>query len=104
MNPDQLREMAEKELGRILSQLPDPVRKAAMECPVQLLMRPESSQCEEGEEGELLGLFEGASRLDSLPAEPDLMPRISLFLQTIFEEAEENGGDFPEEVKVTYLH
>lgn len=54
--------------------------------------------------GELLGLFSGLTYAQGEPAEPGDMPRITLFLQTIWEEAGEDPVLFRDEVRITFLH
>ncbi len=106
MSPELLTAWAEKELEEVLGELPEDIRVSASECPVRLLMEPTPLQREEmGEEvWGLLGLFEGCSRMEGFPSSPDQVPRISLFLDTLWEEAEEDRSLFCEEVRITYLH
>ena len=80
----------------VLSRLPPEIRSAAEEC--QILFE------EESEDSELLGLFEGLDRGSPPSPDPEDWPRITLFLQTIWEESDENSANFREEVKITFLH
>jgi predicted Zn-dependent protease with MMP-like domain len=104
MNPDFWIKKAEEEIADTLLLLPEPVRVAARECPVQLLVEPDPAQSDDEEAWELLGLFEGCSRLESLPTEPDQLPRISLFLRALLEETQGHEKRFRREVRITYLH
>lgn len=106
MSPEQLTAWAEKELEEVLEELPSDIRISAKECPVRLLMEPTPLQREEmgGEAEGLLGLFEGYSRMEGFPSSPDQVPRISLFLEALWEEGEEEQELFCEEVRITYLH
>ena len=96
--------LAEAEVQRTLERLPEQVSEAAGEC---LLSYEEISEALEEEEGlpeDLLGLFEGCSRMDPLPAGPEDMPRIRLFLDNLWEYSGEDERVFRREVRVTYLH
>jgi predicted Zn-dependent protease with MMP-like domain len=86
--------LAETEVQRVLAQLPAPVREAAKECLVTY----------EDEQDDLLGLFEGCSRLDGMPSSPEDMPHISLFLEAIWDEVDADEKDFRKEVRITFLH
>ncbi len=92
-------EVVEAEKGKLPA---DIVRSLA---PVQLriMFRPDREMIEEGLD-DLLGLFEGNSLLDGDPATPDDFPRITLFLQNLWDEAEEDEGLFRKEVRTTWLH
>lgn len=58
----------------------------------------------QGFEPDLLGLFEGASRLEADPISTDPPPRIILYLDNLWDLAEEDPEIFAEEVSTTYLH
>ncbi|MDZ4789372.1 MAG: metallopeptidase family protein [Blastochloris sp.] len=105
MTPEQLVTLAEQEIAEVWKKLPPPLLASAQECPVRILLKPTDKQREEmGQEADdLLGLFEGSSRLENL-ASAEQMPSISLFIEAIWEEAEEDMDIYREEVKVTYLH
>ncbi|MFZ4767266.1 MAG: metallopeptidase family protein [Roseimicrobium sp.] len=96
--------LAEAEVERATKQLPEMVRSAAAEC---LLSYEDIAQAMEDDDSldeELLGLFEGSSRLEPLPSGPEDMPRIRLFLDNLWDYS---GGDeraFREEVRITWLH
>ena len=59
---------------------------------------------ESSKDGALLGLFQGYSLLDGAPTEPDQMPRITLFFDTLAQAANYRRGVFLREVRITYLH
>jgi predicted Zn-dependent protease with MMP-like domain len=61
---------------------------------------------EEGDalEADLLGLFEGCSRVDPPPETPDQFPRIRLFIDNLWDYAQGDARLFKEEVRVTFLH
>ena len=54
--------------------------------------------------GACLGVFEGHSLLDGPPAQPDEMPRITLFFDTLARAANYQRSVFLREVRITYLH
>lgn len=65
---------------------------------------PDQAVLDQGFEPDLLGLFEGASRLESDPASSDHPPRIILYLQNLWDLAAGDPNVFSEEVGTTYLH
>ena len=101
---NKLLRLAETEVARAQGRLPADVREAAGECAVLYESIDDALDAGESIEDDLLGLFEGLNRLDPLPAGPDDMPRIRLFLDNLWDYA---GGDdltFRKEVRKTYLH
>jgi predicted Zn-dependent protease with MMP-like domain len=96
--------LARRAIDKALSGLPAEIREAAMDCRIDFLPYPEPEQIvNEGDE-DLLGLFEGFSRMDPLPGSPDEMPRISLFLGNLVEMVDHDREAFREEVAITFLH
>jgi predicted Zn-dependent protease with MMP-like domain len=103
MNLTRLQQAAEAEVCRVISGLPDELRAAAETCPVRIFRRPTPEQ--ERELGDdLLGLFEGCSRLEPRPDGPMDLPCITLFLENLWDEADEDEAQFVEEVRITLLH
>jgi predicted Zn-dependent protease with MMP-like domain len=90
--------LAQEHLGEIQSALPEPIRARAMEVPVFF------SQATDLESRSCLGIFEGYSLMEGPPAQPDQMPRITLFINTLAETADHRRKAFLREVRVTYLH
>jgi predicted Zn-dependent protease with MMP-like domain len=90
--------LAEEHLVEIQSALPEPIRARAMEVPVFF------SQATDPEGRSCLGIFEGYSLMEGIPAQPDQMPRITLFINTLAEAADHRRKAFLREVRVTYLH
>ena len=81
---------ARQVVDECLRRLPPALREAAQPCA--------------DEDDDLLGLFEGCSRMDGEPLTPEDLPRIRLFLDNLWDFT---GGDiaaFREEVKTTFLH
>ncbi|MEY4483934.1 MAG: hypothetical protein RL693_1386 [Verrucomicrobiota bacterium] len=100
MPHSKLLHQAEAEVQRVLANLPREVRAAAEEC----LVCYEDIGDEPGLSDDLLGLFEGWSRLDPEPGIPEDMPRIRLFLDNINDYAGGDEREYRREVRITYLH
>jgi predicted Zn-dependent protease with MMP-like domain len=84
--------------------LPPDVREPALEVPVCYEPHPNDDILAEGWELDILGLFVGRPH-DADPGSPDpLPPQILLFLENLWDYAEEDEAVFREEVRVTYLH
>ncbi len=108
MQPTRLAELtslASRTVEEVRRALPEPVRRAAAECPTVLLTLEawETEQDESDGDG-LLGLFLGLSRTEGQPSGPDDAPRILLFLDSLWEWAEEDRERFASEVETTFLH
>ena len=91
-------------MERIRSRLPPALRSASD--PVITLYQdtPDRMVLEEGFEPDLLGLFEGANRIEADPATSEPPPRIILYLQNLWEISEGDPQTFAREVRTTYLH
>lgn len=87
-----------------MERLPKEVREAAAECFISYEDIAEAAEEDDGLPDDLLGLFEGYSRLDPLPSGPEDMPRIRLFLDHLWEYSDENERTYRREVRITYLH
>jgi predicted Zn-dependent protease with MMP-like domain len=101
---NKLLRLAETEVDRAQSRLPEDVRDAANECAVTYDTVDDALDAGESLEDDLLGLFEGANRMDPPPSGPDDMPRIRLFLDNLWDFS---GGDeltYRKEIRITYLH
>lgn len=103
LKPD-LHQLAASSVQRVRSRLPAELRAASE--PVVTLYQdvPDPAVLDQGFEPDLLGLFEGASRLEADPASSDPPPRIILYLQNLWDLAEADPRVFAEEVRTTYLH
>lgn len=103
LKPD-LYQLAAACVEKIRARLPAELRSASE--PVVTLYQdvPDRAVLEQGFEPDLLGLFEGASRLEADPASSDPPPRIILYLRNLWDLAEEDPQIFSEEVRTTYLH
>lgn len=98
----QLLSLAQREVESTLAVLPAPVRRQAVPLPVSYEAHPERNPLDDEYDPDLLGLFVGAA-LDE-PDESPLPPQIILFLENLWEFAEENEEIYREEVRTTYLH
>lgn len=96
--------LAETQVERALEQLPAEVREAAQECLVCYEDMEEALESGEDLAEDLLGLFEGFSRMEPLPGIPEDMPRIRLFLDNLWDYAEGDERTYRKEVRITYLH
>lgn len=103
LKPD-LHQWASTSVQRIRARLPAELRLASE--PVVTLYQdvPDQAVLDQGFEPDLLGLFEGASRLEADPASCDPPPRIILYLQNLWDLAEGDPHIFSDEVRTTYLH
>lgn len=96
--------LAGSEVQRVLACLPPDVQAAAQECATCYEDITDAMDAGEDVEEDLLGLFEGFNRLDPLPADPEDMPRIRLFLDNLWEYAGRSERLFRKEVRITWLH
>jgi predicted Zn-dependent protease with MMP-like domain len=91
-------DLAQRHVTEIQDALPEPIRTRAIEVPVFFIRAGDRKG------GDYLGLFEGYSLLEGPPAQPDEMPRITLFIDTLAQEAKFRRIAFLQEVRITYLH
>ena len=91
-------DLAQRQVAEIQRALPEPIRVRATEVPVFFSPAParKGAAC--------LGIFQGYSLLDGRPAQPDEMPRITLFFDTLARAANYRESVFLHEVRITYLH
>ena len=100
----QLQRQAEAVIEKVLGQLPDPLRSAAEECVIEPLFLRDCLKEGEPLDEDLLGLFEGCSRADGLPESPMDLPRIRLFLDSLWDFASQDLAIYRQEVRITLLH
>jgi predicted Zn-dependent protease with MMP-like domain len=91
-------DLAQRQIAKIQRVLPESIRARATEVPVFL------SRAGSRKSGACLGVFEGYSLLDGPPTQPDEMPRITLFFDTLARAANYRRTVFLREVRITYLH
>lgn len=90
------------EIESTLAALPAPLREQAGKLPVTFEHRPNAGLQADGIESDTLGLFTGAEFAEE--AKVLLPPQIILFLENLWDFAEENEEGFREEVRMTFLH
>ena len=90
--------LAQQQVANIQRALPDPIRACAMEVPVFF------SRMSDGKGPACLGLFEGYSLNEGPPAQPDELPRITLFIDALAQATHYRPALFLHEVRITYLH
>ena len=83
--------------------LPAELREAARQLPVCFEDLPDDALLADGLAPDILGLFVGAPRHEQMH-DPGPPPQIILYLENSFDECEEAGTTFAEEVRRTYLH
>lgn len=84
--------------------LPATVQAAAKTVPVCYEPYPNESIVAEGYEPDILGMFVGHSHHGELLDSQPLPPQILLFLENIWDLAEEDETIYRDEVRLTYLH
>lgn len=88
----------------VLHKLPDKLRDEAKACVIEFDIVSECRADEPDLDEDLLGLFEGNSRLDPTPESPHELPRIRLFLDNLWDHADGDVTAFREELRITLLH
>jgi predicted Zn-dependent protease with MMP-like domain len=105
MRPERLEAAAQRVVRVTMHRLPERIKTAARPCRIDLEWIDECLAAGEDLPGDdLLGLFEGASLSDPMPEDALSLPRIRLFLDSLWDHA---GGDpetFRQEVRITLLH
>jgi predicted Zn-dependent protease with MMP-like domain len=91
-------DLAQRQIAKIQRALPEPIRARATEVPVFF------SPAWDGKRFACLGVFEGYTLIQGPPNQPDEMPRITLFIDTLAQAANYRRSVFLREVRITYLH
>jgi predicted Zn-dependent protease with MMP-like domain len=99
-----LESIASRVVRDTLTALPPVLCSEAEACRIELAEMAAAVQIEDDLPDDLLGLFEGNARCDPLPASPEEMPRIRLFLDNLWEDCERDLETFRDEVRITLLH
>ena len=102
MNWPGLLRTAQDEVRATLDALPAPLRAQASPLPVSYESVPNERILADDYDPDLLGLFIGAPLTE--PETSPLPAQIILFLENLWDFAEENEEIFREEVRTTYLH
>jgi predicted Zn-dependent protease with MMP-like domain len=96
--------LALAEVKETLAALPAPLREQAEPLPVTFERVPHAAHCRDGIAPDTLGLFVGEEFAYEGNTASPLPPQIILFLENLWEQAEEDEDIFREEVHTTYLH
>ena len=94
--------LASDEVEETLSALPKPLRERARELPVTLERVPNAGLQADGIEPDTLGLFTGPEFAEE--GNVPMPPQIILFLENLWDLAEDDEKVFREEVQTTFLH
>lgn len=104
MNYARLTALAQQVVDAAQRRLPPDVRAAAAKVAVCFEPHPNDALVAEGWEADLLGLFIGHEHRGELAEDQPLPPQILLFLENIWDYAEEDEQFYRDEVRLTYLH
>lgn len=104
MNPRRAHFIARQVTREVLRKLPDNLREEAKACVIEFDLVSECIADDPELDQDLLGLFEGCSRLDGTPETPQDLPRIRLFLDNLWDHADGDVDAFREELRITLLH
>ena len=99
-----LRSWATEEIEAILRSLPAPLRTRAQALPVTFERIPSPELQADGIAADTLGLFVGADYADQELGSDPIPPQIILFLDNLWDFAEDDVEIFREEVRTTFLH
>ncbi|MCC5790271.1 MAG: metallopeptidase family protein [Opitutales bacterium] len=104
MNWETLCEWAEEELERAGRKLPETLQDRLAEVAVAFEEIPDEGLQRDGFPADLLGLFSGECLADRGQTMEPAPPQIHLYLQNLWDYAEQREKGFREEVRITYLH
>ncbi|MFN3409976.1 MAG: metallopeptidase family protein [Limisphaerales bacterium] len=97
-----LQTLALDEVAATLKALPKPLRERARQVPVTFEPVPNAGLLADGIAPDTLGLFVGPDFANEMSV--PMPPQIILFLDNLWDQAEQNEEWFLEEVHTTYLH
>lgn len=103
LGPD-LHQLATQSVQRLRARLPAELQTASKDVLTLYQTVPDQAVLDQGFEPDLLGLFEGACRLEADPSSSDPPPRIILYLDNLWDLAQGDPQIFADEVRTTYLH
>src|SRR6266516_5930253 len=96
--------LAESEVNRTIQSLPSALRDKVRQVPVIFERRPDKALQKDGIEPDTLGLFVGEPFSETGTTTAPLPAQVILFLENIWEMAEEDESTYLEEVRATLLH
>lgn len=97
----ELESIARQEVARVLDGFPEEIQNSLANVAIFFDRRSGPEEDALGFSDELLGLFEGATINEPWAENP---PRITLWLETLMDEAEDCPHRFRDEVRLTLLH
>jgi predicted Zn-dependent protease with MMP-like domain len=106
VKPDfaRLAEIAAMTVGATQRRLPPELRALARDVRVHYDAAPSADLIAEGFEPDILGLFSGAAHGEEAAQDNPMPPQIFLYLDSLWDVAEEDAEIFRDEVRLTYLH
>lgn len=104
MTFDRLTALAANTVGAAHRQLPAKIRALAREVPVHYEAKPAADVLADGFEPDILGLFAGSPHGMETAYDNPAPPQILLYLENLWDFAENDADTFREEVRLTYLH
>lgn len=104
MDLARLTQLAADTVGAAQRQLPAEIRALARGVAVHYEAKPAPDVIAEGFEPDILGLFVGNPHGSELAHDTPAPPQILLYLESLWDFAEEDPEAFREEVRLTYLH
>lgn len=99
-----LAQMAADVVGATQRRLPPEIRPLARRVRVHYDALPAEDVIAEGFEPDILGLFSGSAHGEELAQDNPLPPQIFLYVENLWDYAEEDLEIFRDEVRLTYLH
>ena len=99
-----LKQMAQHEIEATFCALPPRLREQAMNIPVVLENTPNQKLVQEGVESDTLGLFVGEAFPDSASGVQQLPAQIILYIDNIWDYAENDRETYRLEIRRTLLH
>ena len=100
----QLIQVAAETVSATQRRLPSEIRGLAIAVPVHYEAVPHESVVDEGFEPDILGLFTGNPHGTELSHDDPAPPEILLYVENLWDFAEEDIDVFREEARLTYLH
>jgi predicted Zn-dependent protease with MMP-like domain len=104
MTHEQLVPIAAAAVGAAQRQLPPDIRALARGVPVHYERKPAPDVLAEGFEPDILGLFTGSAHGTELAVDNPAPAQILLYLDCLWDFAEQDVEIFRAEVRTTYLH
>lgn len=101
---DRLLQIAADAVGAAQRQLPREIRPLARDLPVHYAATPGQDVIADGFPPDILGLFTGDPHGTELSHDNPAPPQILLYVDNLWDFAEQDVNVFREEVRTTYLH